>query len=500
MYYGKAHKIITVFIIFFISTNLLSQELDKRRLESGIAFLKEGKYKLALEDFNAIIKSSPDSPYADDAKLQIAKYYLEIEKNYEKANQELKALIDNYGATESAEAAYFYIGYINLITGESQEQYNEALANFERIARLFPQSQWVDNALLNSALTYERLRDYYRAIDKLNSLLEEYPQFEQASMARLLKAKYFSYLGNYEEAIEELQRLRNSYPDSSESVRALNILTLLYRLIIKPYVRKEPIYYYDARFNLKLTEKIKDAKAIVVDRQGRIFIADNKRNAILQFSAQGDYLKQFFLKEPRSIFLDSRDNITMCSKKVLLTGQKPFALFIKAKEGPKEVEEAVGIIKDRFGRCIVADKKTKKLLYFDQDINHLFSISNPFFKNFNSIAIDSHDHIWILEEGEKSLKQLDLQGEVLHTLSTKGRGYEFSKPVDIALDVCNNLYILDRKQKKVYIFSINHELLASFSLSEGGDSQPINPKLIAIDEAGGLYIFDDKSKSLLRYL
>jgi outer membrane protein assembly factor BamD (BamD/ComL family) len=477
----------------------IAQELEKRLLESGKTFLKEGKYQLALEDFNTLIRNSPDSPYADDAQLLIAKYYLEIEEDYDRAMEGFNKLIKEFAGTDSAEAAYFYIGHVNLTKGETQEEFNEALANFERIARLYPQSQWVDDALLNSALSYERLKDYNRAIEKLNTLMAEYPEFEHITKAYLLKARFHVYLGNYNIALLELQELRNNYADSPDANKALNMLTLIYRLTIKPKVRNEPIYNYDADFKLKMAENIKNARSVIINNQRDIFIADGKREAVLQFTPEGDYNQQFFIKDPQSIFIDENNKLVANNKKGILIEKQFSNLIIETEEGPKEVEEAMTVVKDSYARYIVADKKSKQLLYFDKNFKYLSSISNAFFREFTDLAINSKDQIWVLEKKDKSVQQFNLKGKTLHKIMPRGKGYELEEPVDITLDISDNLYVLDKKQKKIFIFNPLYDLLGIFSLTNSSGSQLEKPLLIAVDEAGGLYVFDDKVKNLLRY-
>lgn len=495
----KIMVILLPLALIFLPTLIIAQELEKRLLESGKTFLKEGKYQLALEDFNTLIRNSPKSPYADDAQLLIAKYYLDIEEDYTRAMEEFNKIITDFAGTDSAEAAYFYIGYINLIKGETQEQFNEALANFERIARLYPQSQWVDDALLNTSLSYERLKDYNKAIEKLDTLLAEYPEFENITKAYLLKARYYVYLGNYPDALLELQKLRNSYPNSPDASKALNMLTLLYRLAIKPNVKKEPIYHYDAAFKLKMTENIKNAKSVIIDNQGDIFVADGKRDAVLQFSPEGDYKQQFFIKDPQNIYMDEKSKLIANNKKGILVENKFANLMVETQEGPKEVEEAVSVVKDSYGRYIVSDKKSKQILFFDKNFKYLSSISNAFFREFTDLAIDAKDQIWILEQNDKSVQQLDLKGKTLYKIMSRGKGYELEEPIDIAVDTSDNLYVLDRKQKKIFIFNPLYDLLGVFNLTVNGGSQLEKPTLIAVDEAGALYVFDDKIKNLLRY-
>ena len=495
-------KIIVILILLtflLLPAFSIAQELEKRLLESGKTFLKEGKYQLALEDFNTLIRNSRDSPYADDAQLLIAKFYLEIEEDYDRAMEEFNKLIKEFAGTDSAEAAYFYIGYVNLTNGETQEEFNEALANFERIARLYPQSQWVDNALLNSALSYERLKDYTRAIEKLDTLMAEYPEFEHITRAYLLKACFDVYLGNYHSALLELQELRNNYPDNPDANKALNMLTLLYRLTVKPKVRNEPLYHYDADFKLKMVENIKNAKSVIINNQREIFVADGNRDAVLQFSPEGNYKQQFFIKDPQSIFLDKNNKLITNNKKGILVENRFSNLMVKTEKGPKEVEEAMIVFKDSYSRYVVADKKSKQLLYFDKNFKYLFSISNAFFREFTDVAIDSKDQIWVLEKRDKSIQQFNLKGKTLHKIMSRGKGYEFEEPVDIAVDICDNLYVLDKKQKKIFIFSPLYNLLGIFSLTDSSGSQLDKPLLIAVDEAGGLYVFDDKVKNLLRY-
>jgi len=89
-------------------------DIARQHLESGLQFYNQERYKQALNDFQIIVTSMADTDYADDAMLHIGQYYLEVERDFDKAQQSFDALLQRYPTGDKAPGAYYYLGLVAL--------------------------------------------------------------------------------------------------------------------------------------------------------------------------------------------------------------------------------------------------------------------------------------------------------------------------------------------------------------------------------------------------
>jgi tetratricopeptide (TPR) repeat protein len=164
-----------------------------RQLESGRAFLREGKGTEALKDFRSVADSFPSTSVADDALLEIARYYWwtvvrkpQDRTRVDETTKAVRAIIAKYPISNAAPEAFLLLGAVALEGG----RYDEALADFERVWRLFPNSEMAPRAMLEVARAYLDVRgDAVRASAMINKLLAEYPASQAAKEALTLKDK-----------------------------------------------------------------------------------------------------------------------------------------------------------------------------------------------------------------------------------------------------------------------------------------------------------------------
>ena len=80
-----------------LSTITLAQsageEVARRQLESGRAFAKQGNYTEALKDFRAVADTHPNSSVADNALLEIARYYIDVAGDTKEAAAAVDAIV-----------------------------------------------------------------------------------------------------------------------------------------------------------------------------------------------------------------------------------------------------------------------------------------------------------------------------------------------------------------------------------------------------------------------
>ena len=59
------------------------EDVARRQLESGRSFARQGNYTEALKDFRAVADTHAATSVADDALLEIARYYLDVAGDHE---------------------------------------------------------------------------------------------------------------------------------------------------------------------------------------------------------------------------------------------------------------------------------------------------------------------------------------------------------------------------------------------------------------------------------
>src|SRR6187431_413939 len=124
-----------------------NEDVARRQLESGRAFARQGNYTEAMKDFRAVADTHPNSSVADDALLEIARYYIDVAGDMVAAAGAVDTIVKKYATSDSAPEAYVLAGRLALARSHQGADLDSALANFERVYRLFPSSDAVPRAL-----------------------------------------------------------------------------------------------------------------------------------------------------------------------------------------------------------------------------------------------------------------------------------------------------------------------------------------------------------------
>ena len=221
-------------------------DIARQHLESGRQFYNQERYKQALNDFQIIVSSMADTDYADDAMLHIGQYYLEVERDFAKAQQSFAALLQRYPTGDKAPGAYYYLGEVAFQSDRSGQDLDDAMANFQRVIRLYPQSEFVPAALTASGLALERLGQWQEAVDVYSEVVSEHSNSSSAPRAQVGIGRSTVRLGDPFQGMLELQRARNRYPDTAEAAQALDLLTLVFRFYANPRFGRPISFQRDA--------------------------------------------------------------------------------------------------------------------------------------------------------------------------------------------------------------------------------------------------------------
>jgi sugar lactone lactonase YvrE len=150
------------------------------------------------------------------------------------------------------------------------------------------------------------------------------------------------------------------------------------------------------------------------------------------------------------------------------------------------------------GDLLVVDSNAKNIARFSSAGKFVA----PFAPVFPSrLAIDVTDRVVSLDENGAGLTVIEHDGRPRATIPARGQGYEFDRPVDLAVDPLGHIYVLDRNKATVFVFAQGPQprLLAAFTVPPKSPGAFRKAVCFALDSAGRLYIYDDDVEKIQVY-
>jgi hypothetical protein len=323
----------------------------------------------------------------------------------------------------------------------------------------------------------------------------EFPRSPWAARARLAMAACLVQSDRAPRALEELQRVRQQFPGTPEATTALNYNTIIYRLYVR--APAQPPYAFSGKFIGNEAAKFKDVVGVSVSDTGQIFLGHKQGVSI--FDSKAALVRTVTAEEPSAFFVDERGRLIYVRRDVLMSEDKEAAAISIPQPGGKirQAEEIPSVIALSNGDRLISDRKGKAVVRV--------TVAGKFIKNFATInaerlAMNQFEDIAMLDKDTKSVVITDRDGKTLTKIAQKGTGYEFDNPVDIGFDVFGHLYVLDRGKPTIYVFSPKYKLVTSIATAPEKEPGAFpKPQAFALDAAGRLYVFDDRSARIQVY-
>lgn len=158
---------------------------------------------------------------------------------------------------------------------------------------------------------------------------------------------------------------------------------------------------------------------VAVNPSGYIYVSDRKNKTLSRFTPKGVFLNRYALdQEPDDILFDRQNN-----------------LYILFSKSGKIVKYDAGMdLKDE----ITLIKETRNLL-----------------KVTTRVAVDHRGDIYLVEIGDKRIVKMAKDKTIALTFGSGGSGRgQFDRPLGIAADKEDNIYVADSKNNRVQIFKL----------------------------------------------
>ena len=114
---------------------------------------------------------------------------------------------------------------------------------------------------------------------------------------------------------------------------------------------------------------------------------------------------------------------------------------------------------DPIGRVFIPDTNNNRICIHDPNLNHLRNITHDSMSLPYDIKV-SRDRLYVLcPINNPCMHVLTLEGDMLHSLITRGEGMDVSRPYFFCLDPLNNFVISDYGSHSIRVFSPEGNLL-----------------------------------------
>ena len=504
--------------IAVLATGLLAQstasdeEVARLQLESGRKFAREGNYVEALKDFRAVADVHPASSSADNALLEIARYYLDVVSDEKQAAVAVDAILKKYATSDSAPDAYVMAGRLALAHSHQPADLETAIANFDRVFRLFPTSDAVPRSLrlLGDTLWFGNRLD--EALAALGRVDLEYPTSISAAEAHLSAGRVLVSLGDPISAMDELQQVRNRWPNTPEAAMALSRITLLYRL----YVRGKNGPAYVLSPDAVGPAKLENVVGLAATSTDKVYWASESGVGVA-VPATADPPPT--VTRPRGLALDSAGNAIIVDTGVLRTQSGGTVLLMLPKsDGTQEpLSKPDAVVQLSNGDWLVMDGGGKNIHRYSQT----GAYQGPFAVSHASrLAVNAVDEVAAIDKDQKAIVLFDAAGKISGKIPLKGTGYDLQNPEDLTYDAFGHLYVLDRGAIAVFspypaapaaaaaapapaapspAAARTYRLVTLFAEPEKSTAGFHKGTAFALNQAGVVYLYDETAKRILVY-
>lgn len=468
-----------------------SDDQAKRLLDDGRIDLANGRAKQGLDALETIVSGFPNSSWADDALLEIGRYAEEVDKDADKARDLYDQIVKKYPQSDSAPLAYLRMGRLAFSTAATQAALDDALANFQRVIRLYPESPAIPEALVASARVFRRAGRFDSATDAARRAVLDHPASTVAPEAQFELGQSLTMAGEPLLGLEEFQRVRTNYPDSPAAVRALNATTALFRI----YGGDRPLFLKDPAYSSPGGEVLKDVRSLAVTPDGLTWIASNKTKSAVSFDPSFALKMGLSADDPQTLAVSPRGDIVFAARLAVKVGSHDVFSYAAPSNKPGIMEPL-----DRIGAAtilvsgdtLVSDLRRKRVVRF-KGSTFVSTFPDSSEREVIKLLTTPRGDAVMLRKDDKSVEVYDDSGRLVVKIGPRGPGFEWKKPVDVAIDSFSNLYVADEDQG-VFMFSPKGTLMASF-----GSSDVRKTGAIAVDLTGALLVYDDRAEALVRF-
>ncbi len=194
-----------------ISESVSRENIDKLHYGLAWAFLKEGEFRKAIDEFQKIAKQTEDKIVKVAALCQIGDAYQDS-RDYNKAIETYDGILKDYPDSLYGDYIQYQLGSTLLKTSN----YDGAIMAFQSLKNNFPNSKLLGDASYALGLVYFQRQDYESSKEIFEKFQDEFKDSNLKSESTYLLGTSLYNLGKFSEAIEVFKNIIREYSQNTE--------------------------------------------------------------------------------------------------------------------------------------------------------------------------------------------------------------------------------------------------------------------------------------------
>jgi DNA-binding beta-propeller fold protein YncE len=239
---------------------------------------------------------------------------------------------------------------------------------------------------------------------------------------------------------------------------------------------------------------------------GSVVVSDEKNNRVQVFNEKGEFIRTFGsegtgngqFKEPRGVAVDAKGNIWVTdtgNNRVEEFNEKGeyLAQFGTTGTGNGQFTSPKGLAVDAKGNIWVADSGNSRVEEFNEKREYVRQFSagtNPI-----GVAVDFKGNVWSDNENETgAIEEHNEKGEFVQKFATRGSGNgQVLNPKRLAIDPAGDIWVPNAGNNRVDVFNERGEYVTKFGSAGSGSEQMKDPTGVALDVSGNIWVADDEN-------
>ena len=265
---------------------------------------------------------------------------------------------------------------------------------------------------------------------------------------------------------------------------------------------------------IKTIRGVREPWGIAINQKGEIIVAEDSNHCVSIYSPKGEKFHCFDsqdseyggINRPRGVAVDDDGNILVVER-----GRNSIHFFSSQGKFLKACGDGI----DCSGKPVglnwpkgIGIHPLSKKIYVADDRNHVIKIIDPDslsleksiggegtddgqFKNPWDVDFDTDGNVYIADKSNNRIQVFTAEGDYLWKFGKKGnQSGELDQPSSICIDCDNIIYVTEYANHRVSVFNYDGKFLTSFG-SRGSDIKQFErPRGITVDKSGIVYVCD----------
>ncbi len=487
------------------------EELARRTFDNAEQLMREGKIEQALRDFEQVSNAYPESGVADDALYRMGSYYYPIESVQDlgtsgetaiaRARDLFGAINSRHPSEDKAPRALLKLGLLALDPGNRQRNLDEAYANFYSIPNIYPDSDVVDQGLFGAGYADLIAGRYDKSIALFERVAERYSRGRVAEDARYYMAMAYVRKGEFIRALEELQAVRDLYPGGRLSEPALDRMTQIYKLRVRPEAGMTPIFVQDSSYFPDLGLEAGPI-ALAVDAGSVMHVLNARTGSLARLGHDGT------LKSTGPPFLGAVNVwVDEAGVEILAAGDRvragmevlvPLRVEGNTTRGLRRISAAV---RRDWQSIAVLNAEHDEILVYSGDAGRprLMFRDVTGKSRLVGLAAGAEGMLYTIDRRNRVVVQIEPNGTLREIPFPSELDAVIRNPEALAADDLGNLYILDGRSNVLVVMTVEGEVIQKIASRPGTAGDFNYATAIAVGPRAEIYVYDEKRRAILRY-